>query len=266
MSRIADTFARLRQAQQKALVTYLVAGDPSPAESLAALAACRAGGADILEIGIPFSDPMADGEAIQGGHERSLASGMGRDGFWRLLRDYRRQDEQTPIVLMGYYNTLLLRGMEDFVRNAADSGVDGLLVVDMPPEESAELKDVAQVAGLDTILLVAPSTPPPRLQQIAEQASGFLYYVSYQGVTGLARLKVDAVRENIGAVRRAAGELPLAVGFGVRTAQDAAAISQLADGVVVGAALVELCDRKPFQPKDIQQLVAELKGALVTGV
>lgn len=265
MSRISRTLAGLRARAEPALVTYVVAGDPSGPRSLAALKACAAGGADLLEIGIPFSDPMADGAAIQRGHQRSLAAGMRLEGLWRLISDYRRQDKHTPIVLMGYYNSLLARGIKKFAARAARCGADGLLVVDMPPEESEPVRNAALATGLDTILLIAPGVSDLRLKQIVSSASGYLYYMTYRGVTGLAKLKVDEVERGAVRIRRATGDIPLMVGFGVRTAADAGLLANAADGVVAGSALVELCGAQPFRPAAVKQLVSRMKKALHAG-
>lgn len=262
--RIARAFHHLKIHHQSALVAYLVGGDPSPKMSLQALQACVAGGADILEIGIPFSDPMAEGMSIQQGHARALKAGMTAAKLFDLVRSFRRNDEETPLVLMGYINSLLAMGIEAFVAAAAAAGVDGLLIVDMPPEEAGEVARAMVKHRLDLILLVAPNTPPARLKKIIRAASGYLYFMSYAGVTGTSSPDLARVRERVPELK-AEAHLPLAVGFGVRDAEAAAQLAEVADAVVVGSALVEHCSTHPFQSEILEQRVQELKSALKAG-
>ncbi len=237
MSRIAATFSQLQQQQRKALIPYLVAGDPDSATTVPAMHAWVAAGADIIELGVPFSDPMAEGPVIQWAHERALEQGISLRQVLAMVHDFRQRDADTPVVLMGYANPVEAMGYEVFAERAAAAGVDGLLTVDLPPEEGQQLAALLAARGIDTILLLAPTTTEKRVQHICRQASGYLYYVSLKGVTGAANLDVESVKVKLGMIRQYT-DLPVAVGFGIKDAATASAVAPLCDGVVVGSALV----------------------------
>ncbi len=238
MSRIAGRFQALAAQGRKALVTYVVAGDPSRDITVPLLHAMVASGADILELGVPFSDPMSEGPTIQLGHERALASGMRLRGVLELVREFRRDDPDTPLLLMGYANPVEHMGYAAFADAASDAGVDALLTVDIPPEEVVAVNRELQRVGMDNIFLIAPTTPDARIDLIADQASGFIYYVSVKGVTGAGHLDVADVAHHVDAIR-GHSDLPVAVGFGIKDAASAGAVAVTADAVVVGSALVQ---------------------------
>jgi tryptophan synthase alpha chain len=238
MSRIAKRFAALREAGRAGLVTYLTAGDPDPETSARLFAGLAAAGADLIEIGMPFSDPMADGPAIQEAGQRALKQGMNLRRTLALVRELRRADDATPIVLMGYYNPIYRYGPDAFPRDAVGAGVDGVIVVDLPPEEDAELTRPARSAGLDLIRLATPTSDERRLPLIVERASGFLYYVAIAGTTGTRSAASADVANAVTRLRRFT-RLPVAVGFGIRTAEQAAQVARAADAAVVGTALVQ---------------------------
>jgi tryptophan synthase alpha chain len=235
--RIERRFAELRQADRAGLITFLCAGDPDPATSADMLAGLQAAGADLIEIGMPFSDPMADGPAIQAGSLRALKAGMTLARTLDLVRRLRRSDQTTPIVLMGYFNPIWRYGPERFLDDARAAGVDGLIVVDLPPEEDDELCVPALGRGLHFIRLVTPTTDDARLPTVLGNASGFLYYVSIAGITGTRAPLAEQVGQAVARLRRHSA-LPVAVGFGIRTPAQAAAIARIADGAVIGSALV----------------------------
>ncbi|HTM76386.1 MAG TPA: tryptophan synthase subunit alpha [Devosia sp.] len=237
-TRIATRFAALKAENRPALVTFIMAGDPDLATGQAIFEALPQAGADIIELGMPFSDPMADGVAIQLAGQRALASGQTLRGVLGMVEDFRRKDETTPVVLMGYYNPIYSMGVDTFLAAAVEAGVDGLIVVDLPPEEDAELCLPAMAAGINFIRLTTPTTDDKRLPAVLKHTSGFVYYVSMTGVTGAAIKSRGAVGD---AVERIKGhtDLPVAVGFGIKTADDAADIGKHADGIVVGSVLVE---------------------------
>ena len=235
-TRIKRTFAQLKEQGRKALISFITAGDPSPAFTVVGLHALVAGGADLLELGIPFSDPEAEGPTIQAANERALAGGITLKQVLVMVAEFRQQDDQTPIILMGYLNSVL--AMQDFATEAAEAGVDGLIMVNLPPEEGAELQAQLAASSMDLIYLIAPTTTEARAAEIISKASGFIYYVSLKGTTGAENLRTDEVGIRTNALR-ATTEIPLCVGFGVRDAQTAAALSEHSDGVVVGSVLVE---------------------------
>ena len=238
MSRISARFGELREAGRAGLVTYLTAGDPDPDTSRRLFAGLAAAGADLIEIGMPFSDPMADGPAIQEAGQRALKQGMTLRGTLELVRKLRPADETTPIVLMGYYNPIYRYGSEAFARDAVAAGVDGVIVVDLPPEEDAELTFPARAAGLDVIRLATPTSDEQRLPLIVEHASGFIYYVAIAGITGTRSADSADVAAAITRLRQFT-PLPIAVGFGIRTPEQAAAVARAADAAVVGTSLVQ---------------------------
>ena len=237
MTRIATRFAELKAAGRTALIPFVTAGDPLPDAVPQLLHALVEGGADLIEMGMPFSDPMADGPVIQHANERALAQGVRLADVLAWVREFRRRDGDTPIVLMGYLNPVEVYGWQAFADDAVAAGVDGVLLVDCPVEEMAASRALRD-AGLDQILLAAPTTSAPRLAQMCEQARGFLYYVSFAGITGAARLSTARIAERVAGIRDTA-QVPVAVGFGVRDAGSATAIAGFADGVVIGSALVE---------------------------
>ena len=266
MNRITRSLTRLREQGRKALVTYIVSGDPYPEASLPAMHALVEAGADIIELGVPFSDPMAEGPVIQLGHERALAAGTSLRSTLELVRAFRRTDADTPVVLMGYANPIERMGHRTFAAAAAEAGVDGLLTVDLPAEEAGPLNRELQAVGIENIFLLAPTTSRERAEQIAALASGFLYYVSLKGVTGAGHLDVDDVREKL-AVLRQLTDLPLCVGFGIKDAASAKAVAASADGAVVGSLLVAQMgaaagDDSPAIAAGLAQQVAPIRAAI----
>jgi len=241
MSRLAGCFERLRASGRKALIPYVTAGDPSPTLTVPLLRAMVQAGADVIELGVPFSDPMADGPVIQRASERALAHHVSLHGVLDLVREFRRGDAATPVVLMGYLNPVEAMGYAAFAAAAADAGVDGVLTVDLPPEEAGGLLGALEAHGLDPIFLVAPNTTAERLRRISAAARGFIYYVSLKGVTGAAHLDIESVRGKVAEMRRCTA-LPIGVGFGIRDAAAAAAVADVADAVVIGSALVKIIE------------------------
>jgi tryptophan synthase alpha chain len=238
VSRIEKRFAALKAEGRAGLVAYLTAGDPDLDTSTRLFEGVAAAGADLIEIGMPFSDPMADGPLIQAGGLRALQSGMTLKKTLALVRHLRARDPDTPYVLMGYYNPIYRYGAEAFARDAADAGVDGLIIVDLPPEEEAELANPATKAGLDLVRLATPTSDEQRLPAIVERASGFVYYVAIAGITGTRSADAASVRDAVARIRHFT-RLPVAVGFGIKTPEQAAEIARAADAAVVGSALVD---------------------------
>lgn len=238
MTRISKKFEDLKSHNKKGLVTFVTAGDPTAEKSLDVLKNLPNAGADFIEIGMPFTDPMADGPAIQASSLRALNNGMNLRGVLDMLSDFRKSDNETPVILMGYFNPIYKYGCDQFVNDAKAAGADGLIIVDLPPEEDAELRVPAQKAGLDLIRLITPTTIGTRLDTVLENASGFLYYVSITGVTGTKSADTAAVGKHIEAIK-AKTDLPVAVGFGIKTPENAAEMAKIADAVVVGSAIVE---------------------------
>lgn len=236
--RIEACFAGLKREGRAAFVAYVMAGDPDPATALVILKGLPAAGADVIELGFPFSDPMAEGPPIQRAAQRALKGGMTLGGVLDLVRGFRSDDRATPIILMGYLNNLETYGYARFARAAAEAGADGLIVVDCPPEEADPLADALDAEGIALIRLATPTTDDRRLEVVARRTSGFVYYVSVAGVTGVKEADAAAVAPAVERVRRATG-LPVAVGFGIRTPERAAAVARVADAVVVGSALVD---------------------------
>lgn len=265
MSRIASCFARLRESGRKALIPFVTAGDPNPHVTVPLMHALVHNGADIIELGVPFSDPMADGPVIQRASERALAHRVNLRAVFAIVRQFRQQDDRTPVVLMGYLNPVEVMGYEAFFEAAAEAGVDGVLTVDMPPEESDAFVAAARRFAIDPIYLVAPTTDEGRVERIAEVASGFIYYVSVKGITGAANLDTAAVAERLTAIR-AHTELPVGVGFGIKDGATAAQVAQVADAVIVGSALVRrieaLAESPEKVPDAIGAFVAELRSAM----
>ena len=243
-TRIDNAFAALKNESRAALVTFTMAGDPDYDTSLAIAKALPKAGADVIELGMPFTDPMADGPAIQAAGVRALAAGQNMIKTLELVREFRKGDDATPIVLMGYYNPIYIYGVDQFLVDAKAAGVDGLIVVDLPPEEDEELCLPTLKAGLNFIRLATPTTDDKRLPAVLNNTSGFVYYVSITGITGAAAPDAGKVSAAVARIKRHT-KLPVAVGFGVRTADQARAIAENADGVVVGSALVDALARKP---------------------
>ena len=235
--RIDRRFAELKREGRAGLVTFITAGDPDYATSLKLLKALPQAGADLIELGMPFSDPMADGPAIQASSQRALAAGQTMVKTLGMVKSFREKDETTPIVLMGYYNPIYIYGVDRFLKDAVAAGVDGLIVVDMPPEEDAELRPPASEAGLNFIRLATPTTDAKRMPTVLANSSGFVYYVSIAGITGTAAPDVAKVGAHIARIK-AQTDLPIAVGFGVRTKEQVTSLARTADAVVVGSALV----------------------------
>jgi tryptophan synthase alpha chain len=260
MSRIAECFTRLGQQQRKALIPYVTAGDPLPTVTVPLLHALVGAGADLLEVGVPFSDPMADGPVIQAACERALEHHVTLHHVLDMVSEFRRQDTTTPVVLMGYLNPIEVWGYVDFAAAAAAAGVDGVLTVDMPPEEAGDLVAALRRHAIDAIFLLAPTSTEQRMRRVSEMAGGFLYYVSFKGVTGANRLDVGAVESKLQELRRFT-RLPIGVGFGIRDAASAARVAAIADAVVVGSALVGRIPELLDTPDDIPaQLAATVSG------
>ncbi len=256
MTRIDDTFARLRASGKKAFVSYIMAGDPDVPRALAVMKGLPGAGVDIIELGLPFTDPMADGPTIQAAGQRALEGGMTVDQTLQMVRDFRAGDAVTPIVLMGYYNPIYSRGVDRFIADALAAGIDGLIVVDLPPEEDAELCIPAQKAGLNFIRLATPTTDAKRLPKVLQNTSGFVYYVSVTGITGAAAAQADEVGPEVARIKRST-DLPVIVGFGINTPEAAETIAGVADGCVVGSAIVkEIATGKPVD--EVLAFVASL--------
>jgi len=240
-NRIDRRFAELDRAGRKGLIPYITAGHPDPAGTVSVMHALVENGADLLELGVPFSDVMADGPVIQNACRRALEQGMTLDRVFAMAAEFRRRDDQTPMILMGYMNPVERRGLERFAEQAAEAGVDGLLIVDCPADEAAETTRVFSASGLHQIFLVAPTTTEPRLARMTPRAGGFIYYVSLKGVTGSAALDADSLAAPLARIRQRS-KLPVAVGFGIATPEQAAAVAGVADAVVIGSALVKQLD------------------------
>lgn len=265
MSRIATCMQALQEKSKKALIPYIVAGDPHPDITVPMMHELVAQGADILEIGIPFSDPMAEGPVIQLAHERALEFNVSLTDILGMVGKFRETDLTTPVVLMGYINPVAKMGYEHFAKSAKEAGVDGLLTVDMPPEEANELNNLLKAVGIDSIFLIAPTTTPERIKHIADLATGYLYYVSLKGVTGAGNLDIDSVKDQLKHIK-AVSPLPVVVGFGIKDSESARAISQISEGVVVGSALVNRCiecdQAKPESLKTAAELIGEMRNAM----
>ena len=256
MSRIQARFAVLRKAKRKALIPYITAGDPAPALTVPLMRGLVEAGCDILELGVPFSDPMADGPVIQRSSERALKHGVGLGDVLGMVRDFRRQDSQTALVLMGYANPIEAMGVEKFVREAKAAGVDGVIVVDYPPEECVQFAALLRQAGIDPIFLLAPTSTDQRIQQVARAGSGYLYYVSLRGVTGAGHIDLADVAAHMPKIR-AATQLPIGVGFGIRDAESARRVAQTADAVVIGSRIIQ-----EIEDAGAGQAVARVKALL----
>jgi tryptophan synthase alpha chain len=263
--RIDARFAALKAQGRAAFVAYVMAGDPDAATAAKILAGLPGAGADLIELGFPFSDPMAEGPPIQRAALRALDKGMTLKGTLELVRGFRKGDQTTPIVLMGYTNPLVTWGMEAFARDAAEAGIDGLIVVDLPPEESGPLADALDAGGVSLIRLATPTTDDARMKVVVRRTSGFVYYVSVAGVTGVKEADAATVAPHVERVRRASG-LPVAVGFGIRTPERAAQIARVADAVVVGSALVDEIAEAVEMNEDVTRRVLSKADSLAKAV
>ena len=263
MSRLSSQLAQLHKAGRKALVTFITAGDPAPQHTVTAMHALCAGGTDVIELGVPFSDPEAEGPAIQASSERALAQGVTLVQVLDMVREFRETNATTPIVLMGYLNSVLRMGEEQFAIAAAQAGCDGLIMVNLPPESADRLSEVLETNDIDLIFLIAPTTTPARARDILRRTRGFAYYVSLTGITGASHLDPRAVTQRVAELQNDA-DVPIMVGFGIKDGASARAVAQVADGVVVGSALVNtMGSTAPAQINErLQAQVQELRTAL----
>ncbi len=259
MSRIQGVFKALAEKKRTALIPFVTAGDPDPAETVALMHALASAGADVIELGVPFSDPMADGPVIQRASERALRHGVGLDRVLGFVNEFRKTNAQTPVVLMGYANPIEAMGTRTFAVAARASGVDGVLVVDYPPEECVEFAELIRGQDMDLIFLLAPTSTDERIAQVAKLASGYIYYVSLKGVTGAKTLDFSAVAEKMPQIRKHT-TLPVGVGFGIRDGQTAKSVSSIADAVVIGSRIIEQMEAAPPD-----QRIAQAK-AFVAGI
>jgi len=266
MSRISPLFEQLRAQNRTALIPYITAGDPTPGATVGLMHALVAGGADAIELGVPFSDPMADGPVIAAAHERALRHQVGLRHILDMVQEFRQTNEITPVILMGYQNPIEAMGIGEFAERAQKAGVDGVLTVDLPPEEAHGAAKIYAAANIDPIFLIAPTTPVNRIKIIAELASGFVYYVSLKGVTGAQNLDTQALAARLHDIRHECA-LPVGVGFGIRDARTAKAVGQVADAVIMGSALVQIIaelgagDSATLQQK-VQAFMADVRRAL----
>lgn len=263
MSRIQTTLSKLAADNKKGLIPFITAGDPAPELTVPLMHALVAGGADIIELGVPFSDPMADGPVIQRASERALANGISMRHVLQFVRDFRATDQRTPIVLMGYANPIERMGVSSFIRDAKNAGVDGVLVVDYPPEECEEFAATMKENGLDAIFLLAPTSTDERMAQVGKIASGYVYYVSLKGVTGSGNLDLQAVANMIPRIKNHV-KVPVGVGFGIRDGQTARAIASVSDAVVIGSRIIQELENTPRDQavQAVQQLIAGVRQAL----
>ena len=261
MSRIATRFAALGARKRTALIPFVTAGDPLPDATVPVMHAMVAAGADLLELGVPFSDPMADGPVIQRAGERALAAGMSFERVLEIVREFRSDDGETPVVLMGYLNPLEAAGYSRAAERAAAAGVDGLITVDLPPEEAQDLVREVRANGMDPVFLVSPTSSDERIARICAEASGFVYYVSLKGVTGAATLDTGEVAERMARIRRVT-DLPVGVGFGIRDGASAARVARVSDAVVVGTAVVARIEENADFPEAIPGILAAFIGDL----
>lgn len=255
MSRIEKTFAAL---DRPALITFIMAGDPDAKTSMEVLKSLPGAGADIIELGMPFTDPMADGPTIQLAGQRALGAGANMKQTLQMVRDFREENTETPIVLMGYFNLVLQYSVESFLKDAAAAGVDGLIIVDLPPEEADETLSAAKTHNIDIIRLLTPTTTRERLPKILDGASGFLYYVSITGVTGAASADLNAIKPHIEEIKTQT-DLPVAIGFGIKTPEDAKNMAALGDAIVVGSSIVDTVSKNAA---DVKEQVSSLAKAL----
>ncbi len=263
MSRITNTFKTLKEKNKKALIPYITAGDPHPDLTVSMMHALVDSGADMIELGIPFSDPMADGPTIQRASERALAHHVGLSHVFKMVKTFREYDDKTPIILMGYANPIEAIGAKTFVERAKTSDVDGIITVDYPPEECVEFTKLLKEKNIDSIFLLSPTSELDRVKLIIEQASGFLYYVSLKGVTGAANIDIEQVKSKVGMIRELT-DLPIGVGFGVKDAATAKEVAKISDAVVVGSRMVQEIEssNKENLIQNISKLMKELREAV----
>ena len=265
MSRLAKTFKNLSVSGRKGLITFVTAGDPVPDFTVSLLHAMVAAGVDVIELGVPFSDPMADGPVIQKASERALEQGMNLTRVLSMVAEFRKDDNNTPIVLMGYLNPIEFMGYEEFAQAAARVGVDGVLTVDMPPEEAQQYAPLLKALDIDPIFLLAPNSTEERIKKMAAKGSGYIYYVSLKGVTGAGHLEVDDVKKKVTEIQQFT-DLPIGVGFGVKDAETAKAVGNIADGVVVGSAIINKIqanlDDLEVAQQEIVMLLSSMRQAM----
>jgi tryptophan synthase alpha chain len=262
VSRIAATFGKLRAAHAPALIPFVTAGDPHPRQTVAIMHALVAAGADVIELGVPFSDPMADGPVIQHSSERALKHGVGLRDVLAMVAEFRRADAATPVVLMGYANPIERMGLAPFVAQAKASGVDGVLIVDYPPEESADWMAALEGSGIDPIFLLSPTSSEARIAMVSKVARGYIYYVSLKGVTGAAHIDTAAVEAMVKRIR-AHTDVPVGVGFGIRDGETARRVARVADAVVIGSRIVqEMADNAERAPQRAGEVLAEFRRAM----
>ncbi|MEC9247532.1 MAG: tryptophan synthase subunit alpha [Pseudomonadota bacterium] len=264
MKRIAECFKSLRSEGKKGLVTFVTAGDPNLESTLDFMRALVRGGTNIIELGVPFSDPMADGPTIQRSSERALSAGTDLKSIFRIVERFRERDKETPVVLMGYVNPFEKMGFKKFASDASRVGVDGVLVVDLPPDESWTQNAALRATGIDQVFLVAPNSSTSRVKKIGKLASGFVYFVSVKGVTGDKTIAADSIRDQVAAVR-ASTELPIGLGFGIKTPNNAREAANMSDAIVVGSALVEIIEENRDAKKTedlLERFVREIRGAI----
>lgn len=265
MSRIQSVLDALEQQGKKALIPYVTGGDPRPGATVEIMHTLVEAGADIIELGIPFSDPMADGPVIQLACERALEHNTSLNDILGMVKEFREKDQETPVVLMGYLNPIESKGYERFAVEAADAGIDGALIVDLPPEEADSMVPYLKASGLDSIFLIAPTTTEERIQHICRHSSGYVYYVSVKGVTGSAELSTTEVAEKVALIQKS-NQIPVGVGFGIRDAASAAAVSKIASGVIVGSVIVNLIaenkDDESAINKSIKELLVSMREAM----
>lgn len=265
MSRIEGVLKSLKGQGRRALIPYITAGDPEPGLTVDLMHTLVEAGADIIELGVPFSDPMADGPVIQLACERALSHGTSLRQVIGMVKTFREQDEKTPIVLMGYLNPMEAMGYAAFADAAADAGVDGVLTVDLPPEEAGEVAPLFAARNLDPIFLLAPTTTDDRIRAISEHSSGYVYYVSFKGVTGAAKLNVDEVADKVRHIHELIA-LPVGVGFGIRDAETAAAVGRVSDGVIVGSVLVDTIAKNQADPAQLKRALGDLLKPMRTAL
>ena len=265
LSRISSRFELRAKEGRKLLIPYFTAGDPKPENAVPMMHAMVAAGADLIELGVPFSDPMAEGPVIQKAMERALEHNVSLRDVMAMVAEFRQKDKETPVILMGYLNPVEIMGYAEFAKAAAKAGVDGLLTVDIPPEEATDYVTAMKAEGIDRIFLISPTTTNERIKAISDASGGFLYYVSLKGVTGAGHLDVNAVQERVSIIRTLT-ELPVGVGFGIKDAESAASIAKVADAVVVGSAIVkrieENLDSADNAIKSVTELLSEMRVAL----
>jgi len=265
MTRIQTQLTALKEQSRSALIPYITAGDPAPQATVPMMHALVEAGADLIELGVPFSDPMADGPTIQLACERALEHNTSLRDVLAMVREFRQQDNQTPVVLMGYLNPVEAMGYETFVTEAVAAGVDGVLMVDLPPEEASDVDSIFKQAGLDMIYLIAPTTTDERIEAIGNAGSGYVYYVSLKGVTGSKALDVYDVARNLERIRQHVS-IPVGVGFGIQDGQTAAAVADIADGVIVGSAIVNRIAANADNPAEARRQVTELVADMRTAM